>query len=85
MKLLVIEDEREISESICQYFAGEDFLCETAFDYRAAIEMINLNEYVCILLDITLSAVRSFQLRTNVPGDCVSSTRRVKLFKKLFI
>jgi DNA-binding response OmpR family regulator len=54
MKLLVIEDEREISESICQYFAGEDFLCETAFDYRAAIEMINLNEYVCILLDITL-------------------------------
>ena len=54
MKLLIIEDEKDISESICQYFAGEDFLCETAFDYFEALEKIHLNEYVCVLLDITL-------------------------------
>jgi DNA-binding response OmpR family regulator len=54
MKLLIIEDEKEISDSICQYFAGEDFLCETAYNYRTAMEKLSLNEYVCILLDITL-------------------------------
>jgi DNA-binding response OmpR family regulator len=54
MKLLIIEDEKEISDSISQYFAGEEFLCDTAYDYHSAIEKIHLNEYVCILLDITL-------------------------------
>jgi DNA-binding response OmpR family regulator len=54
MKLLIIEDEREISESISQYFANEEFVCDTAFDYHSAIEKIHLNEYVCIILDITL-------------------------------
>jgi len=54
MKLLVIEDEKELSESICIYFASEDFLCETAYDYYDAIQKIHLNEYVCIILDITL-------------------------------
>jgi DNA-binding response OmpR family regulator len=54
MKLLVVEDEKQISDSICAYFAGEDFLCETAYDYYSALEKIHLNEYVCILLDITL-------------------------------
>jgi DNA-binding response OmpR family regulator len=54
MKLLIIEDEKEISDSISQYFAGEDFLCDVAYDYHSALEKIHLNEYVCIILDITL-------------------------------
>jgi DNA-binding response OmpR family regulator len=54
MKLLIIEDEKEISDSICLYFANEEFLCDTAYDYHTAVEKIHLNEYVCIILDITL-------------------------------
>jgi DNA-binding response OmpR family regulator len=54
MKLLIIEDEKEISESISAYFIGEEFLCDIADDYHSAMEKIHLNEYVCILLDITL-------------------------------
>jgi DNA-binding response OmpR family regulator len=54
MKLLIVEDEKEISDSIRSYFANEDFLCEMAYDYSTAMEMIHLNEYVCIILDITL-------------------------------
>ncbi|MDB5060844.1 MAG: response regulator transcription factor [Mucilaginibacter sp.] len=54
MKLLIIEDEKEISNSICSYFAKDDFLCDTAYDYDTAVERINLYEYVCIILDLTL-------------------------------
>ncbi|WP_158795606.1 response regulator transcription factor [Pedobacter sp. L105] len=54
MKLLVIEDEKELSDSICIYLASEDFLCEPVYDYYAAMQKIHLNEYVCIILDITL-------------------------------
>ena len=54
MKLLIVEDEKELSDSICSYMNGEQFTCETAYDYRTALDKVILNEYVCIVLDITL-------------------------------
>lgn len=54
MKILIIEDEKELSSSICSYFASEQFVCETAFDFFTASEKIALYDYACIILDITL-------------------------------
>lgn len=54
MKILVIEDEPELSKSICQYLSGEQFFTETAFDFHTALEKISLYDYACIILDITL-------------------------------
>ncbi|MBB2148252.1 response regulator transcription factor [Pedobacter gandavensis] len=54
MKILIVEDERELSESIRKYLGSEKFICEMAYDYHTAMEKIHLNEYSCILLDITL-------------------------------
>jgi DNA-binding response OmpR family regulator len=54
MKVLIIEDEPELSDSICQYLAGESFICEVAAGFDAAIEKISLYDYTCIILDINL-------------------------------
>jgi len=54
MKILVVEDEKELSQSICDYLASEQFMCEQAFDYRTALEKISLYDYACVILDITL-------------------------------
>jgi DNA-binding response OmpR family regulator len=54
MKILIVEDEKDLSQSICEYLANEQFICELAFDYNTAIEKISLYEYACIILDITL-------------------------------
>jgi len=54
MKLLIIEDEKELSAGIRAYLQDEHFICEQAFDFRAAMEKINMYEYDCILLDISL-------------------------------
>jgi DNA-binding response OmpR family regulator len=54
MKILVIEDEKELSQSICAYLSSEQFICEQAFDFNSSIEKISLYEYACIILDITL-------------------------------
>jgi DNA-binding response OmpR family regulator len=54
MKVLVIEDEKELSKSICQYLSGEQFITETAYDFDSALEKISLYDYACIILDITL-------------------------------
>lgn len=53
MKILVIEDEKALSASIVDSLKS-DYKCETAFDAETAREKINLYEYDCILLDITL-------------------------------
>ena len=54
MKVLIIEDEKALSDSICSYLDNENFICETAFDYHSAIEKISLYDYTCIILDISL-------------------------------
>ena len=54
MKILIIEDEKELSASICTYLKNEKFFCEVAYDFESAIEKISLYEYACIVLDITL-------------------------------
>ncbi len=54
MKILVIEDERALSDSICEYLGKEHFICEAVFDFHTALEKIELYDYACIILDITL-------------------------------
>lgn len=54
MKVLIVEDEQDLSASICSYLANEQFVCEQAFTYRSALEKIELYEYACIILDISL-------------------------------
>ena len=54
MKILVIEDEESLRESIISYLKGEGNICEIASTYWNAMEKINLYSYDCILLDLTL-------------------------------
>lgn len=54
MKLLIIEDERELSNSIVTYLSSENYLCEQAFTYNEAKEKIDLYDYDCVLLDLML-------------------------------
>ncbi len=54
MKLLIIEDEILLRDSIKQYLEGQGYLCETAADFKEAIDKIDFYEYDCILVDIGL-------------------------------
>ena len=54
MKLLIIEDERELSASIVAYLSSENYVCEQAFTYAEALEKVGLYDYDCVLLDLML-------------------------------
>jgi len=54
MKILIIEDEEELSRSIVAYLESQNYICETAKDFKTALEKTDAFEYDCILLDITL-------------------------------
>lgn len=54
MKVLIIEDEKELSKSIVAYLKQESYLCEVAPDFKTAMEKTESFDYDCILLDISL-------------------------------
>ena len=54
MKILIIEDEKELSESISAYLKTQEYVCEVAFGFNKALEKTLDYDYDCILLDITL-------------------------------
>jgi DNA-binding response OmpR family regulator len=62
MKILIIEDEKKLADNIGTYLSGEQFTCEIAYDYYEAVEKIHMNEYACIILDITLPHGSGFDI-----------------------
>ncbi|MGN6398578.1 MAG: response regulator transcription factor [Mucilaginibacter sp.] len=75
MKLLIIEDEQGLRETIKKYFTEDGNICETCNDLKSALGKIALYNYDCILLDIGLPDGEGFgvldYLRQNGKSDCV--------------
>lgn len=71
MKLLIVEDEPELLESMIGFLSLEDYTCESAVTYKEAREKIEVYEYDCILLDIMLPG-----------GDGLSLLRELKHNRK---
>src|SRR5690606_33183486 len=54
MKILIIEDELALLQTVEELLKSENFLTETAHDFHAGLEKALTYEYDCILLDIML-------------------------------
>ena len=54
MKILVVEDERELREVIQAFLEKERYIIEVADSYKSALQKIADYSYDCILLDIML-------------------------------
>ncbi len=54
MKLLLIEDEPDLSGDMLAYLSQEGYRCELAPTFTTAAEKIVLYEYDCVIVDITL-------------------------------
>lgn len=62
MKILLIEDEAGLAESITAYLSGENYHCELAETYQSAVEKIHAYSYDCILLDLMLPGGNGLQI-----------------------
>ena len=54
MKVLIVEDEKDLSRSIATYLKRENYLCDTAGSLMKGMEKIEATDYDCIVLDIVL-------------------------------
>lgn len=81
MKILIIEDERKLSDSIVSYLKSEKYLCEQAFDYKEALMKVRIYDYDCVLLDLMLPGgsgldiLRDIKRRNNPAGVIIISAK----------
>lgn len=54
MKVLLIEDEESLVETISAFLREEGYVCETATTYARGLEKVGAYEYDCLLVDIGL-------------------------------
>ncbi len=81
MKILIVEDERKLSDSIVSYLKSEKYLCEQAFTYEEALMKVRIYGYDCVLLDLMLPGgsgldiLRDIKRRNNPAGVIIVSAR----------
>lgn len=62
MKILVVEDEKGLAESIVDYLSKEGFVCEVANTYQQADEKVSLYQYDCTIVDLNLPDGNGFAI-----------------------
>lgn len=54
MKILIIEDEQELQQSIQKYLEYQGFVCEAVNDFKTGAQKVRQYEYDCVVVDINL-------------------------------
>ncbi len=66
MKILVVEDEKGLAESMVEYLTREGFTCEVASTFMEADEKLSLYAYDCLIVDLTLPDGNGFEIISNL-------------------
>jgi two-component system, OmpR family, response regulator ArlR len=81
LKILVIEDEQGMRESMVESLLQEQYVVEEATDFYSAREKLEVYQYDCILLDIGLPGGNGFTLleelkkQNNTEGVIIVSAK----------
>ncbi len=54
MKILIIEDEPALQQSILTYLGYQGFVCEAVADFLTGLEKVRQHQYDCVVIDINL-------------------------------
>lgn len=69
MKVLLIEDGKQLAQSMVTYLQREGYHCEVVSTVDDALERIMLHDYDCILLDITLPDGNGLQVLEKLKNE----------------
>ncbi|MEO8664885.1 MAG: response regulator transcription factor [Ignavibacteria bacterium] len=81
MKILLVEDELTLGESIVSFLRNEEYICEWVRNFDTGSEKIFIYEYDCALIDITLPGgsgldiVKEIKRRNQKTGIIIISAK----------
>ena len=77
MRLLVVEDERDLNRAIAKGLSKAGYAVDSAYDGEEALDMFDVNEYDLILIDLNLHKVDGIEVLKEI--------RKKNLFIRIMI
>lgn len=65
-KILLVEDDKNISEMVCDFLDGDSYKTDPIYDGREAIRKFQQNTYDLVLLDLTLPNCGGMEVLKNI-------------------
>src|SRR6201998_354127 len=86
--ILVVEDEKPLSESVAEYLGQSGMLCRQVFTYNDAVKLLSKDVFDCIIVDIGLPDGSGLDLidyikRKKIDSGLIIVTARNSLEDKL--
>src|SRR3990172_11286424 len=66
MRILVIEDERKVANFIKKGLEEEHYAVDVAYDGESGLELIELNEYDLLVLDLMIPKIEGLEVLKRV-------------------
>lgn len=74
MKVLIIEDNRELAENIHGFLVREGYVCELCYNHVDARKKLSAFQYDCIILDIMLPDGNGLSLLNFIKSEKIHSS-----------
>jgi DNA-binding response OmpR family regulator len=69
VKILIVEDEKELCKSMVAYLKAENYHCVVANNFKEAMDKVDSFDYDCILLDISLPDGNGLQILKELKAN----------------
>lgn len=69
MKILIIEDEKDLMDNILAYLSAGDFVCESASSKAEALDKLSGFNYDVVILDIMLPDGNGLQILSHIRNE----------------
>jgi DNA-binding response OmpR family regulator len=88
MKILIVEDEKDIALPISRVLKSNGYEVDLAFDGETGLENIKINQYDCVILDLNLPIidgleVARFMSENKITYPILMLTARSQMYDKL--
>ena len=86
MKILVVEDEKDLNHIIKKELESEGYLVDTCYDGESAYDYLVMEEYDGVVLDVMLPGMSGFEImqkRTNTQVPVIFITAKQELTDKV--
>ncbi|MFA9565562.1 MAG: response regulator transcription factor [Acidimicrobiales bacterium] len=79
MRLLVVDDESELADAVARGLKKEGYAVDVAYGGEDAIEMVRLNPYDLVCLDLTMPDIDGLEVCRHIRADVGSAVRVLML------
>lgn len=69
MRILVVEDEKDLNSIICSKLAKEGYNVDACYDGQAALDFIEMTEYDGVIMDIMIPYVNGIEVLKTIRAD----------------